>query len=268
MKELLTIEGYKIAYRCYGEPSGFPVIMHHGLVGSCNLLKYWGVKAKKAGAFLIAIERPGYGDSDCRDDMPRIIDWAKIIQPLLEKYNCTEFGVIGISAGTPYAYSLDIHYKEKVKGIWILGGVPYMIDDEVFSFYPEDRKAAYSYYKTAPLRDIAERMKGYLDNVYNTHPEKSPIRQDVATTNEHGRMGIAREVKMLMNDWGFHPSEITTPVTLWHSEGDDIVPFEAAKRTSALIPNARFNTQQVQTHYPSQESISAMFNEIRDIFLT
>jgi len=261
-KEILDIDGHRIGFRCYGDPDGFPVIMHHGLVGSCNLLNYWGAKSKKAGVFLIAVERPGYGASDHREDMQRIMDWPEILRPLLDHFHCKEFGAVGISAGAPYAYSLGAHFPERVKGIWILSGIPYLVGETILSCYPEEKQAVYRYYKSAPLGDIAERLEDYLNTVYNTHPENSQVRKDVAAARANGRLGIAREVKLQISDWGFRPSDIVSPVTLWHSRKDDIVPFAAVEKTAVLIPDATLNIQQESTHYPSSASITKMFGSI------
>ncbi|MDD4515718.1 alpha/beta hydrolase [Massilibacteroides sp.] len=265
MKQLFTTNsGKQIAYRTYGHADCFPVILHHGLVGSCDLLPYWDIKAKEAGINLIAIERPGYGDSDPDENMHQVIDWSERISPLLDSLNIKTFGSIGISAGTPYAYSLAAGFPDKVERVWILSGVPFLMDKEVFACYPKVEQQEYTYYKTAPLEAIANKFKDYLDKLYNTYDETSIMRKGVEATMKHNRLGIAREAKLQITDWGFKLEQIVQPTTLWHSVTDDIIPFTAVQKTLPHLPNATLNIQKENSHFPSEATVLAMFREIKE----
>lgn len=261
-----TNNGKQIAYRTYGHADCFPVIIHHGLVGSCDLLSYWDSKAKEAGINLIAIERPGYGDSDPDETMHHVIDWPARVKPLLEKLQINEFATIGISAGTPYAYSLAAGFPDMAKRVWILSGVPFLMDNEVLACYPQVEQANYAYYKTAPLEAIADKFKGYLDNLYNTYDETSIMRKGVEATMKHNRLGIAREAKLQITDWGFSPEQITQPTTLWHCVTDDVIPFSAVQKTLPHLPNATLHIQKENSHFPSEATVLAMFREIKEFF--
>jgi pimeloyl-ACP methyl ester carboxylesterase len=37
-------------------------------------------------------------------------------------------------------------------------------------------------------------------------------------------------------DWGFDPSEVPVPVTLWHGRGDRLVPLSHAAALAAALP--------------------------------
>lgn len=259
-----TNHAKQIAYRTYGDAGSFPIIIHHGLVGSCDLLPYWDIKAKEAGIHLIAIERPGYGDSDPDENMKQVSDWAENIKPLLDELNIQSFASIGISAGTPYAYALAAGYPDRVKRVWILSGVPFLMDKAVLACYPKVEQDDYAYYKTASLEAIAEKHKGYLDSLYNTYDETSIMRKGVEATMKHNRLGIARESKLQITDWGFDLKQITQPTTLWHSVTDDIIPFAAVQKTIPHLPNATLQIQKENSHFPSEVTILAMFREIKD----
>lgn len=265
MKKIFkTNTGKQIAYRTYGHADGFPVIIHHGLVGSCDLLAYWDIKAKEAGIHLIALERPGYGDSDPDETILRVADWADRVKPLLEELRITSFAVIGISAGTPYAYSLAAGYPDQVKRVWILSGVPFLMDQEVLACYPTVEQNDYAYYKTAPLEDIADKFKSYLDQLENTYDETSIMRKGVEATMKHNRLGIAREAKLQITDWGFDLKQIIQPITLWHCVTDDVIPFTAVQKTRPHLPNATLHIQKENSHFPSEATVLAMFAEIKE----
>lgn len=265
MKKIFkTNVGKQIAYRTYGQADGFPMIIHHGLVGSCDLLPYWDFKAKEAGIHLIAIERPGYGDSEPDETMQCVGDWADRVKPLLDELHIASFAVIGISAGTPYAYSLAAGYPDRVKRVWILSGVPYLMDKEVLGCYPQVEQEDYAYYKMASLEAIADKFKGYLDKLENTYDETSIMRKGVEATMKHGRLGIAREAKLQITDWGFDLKQIAQPTTLWHCVTDDVIPFDAVQKTLPHLPSATLHIQKENSHFPSEATVLAMFAEIKE----
>jgi pimeloyl-ACP methyl ester carboxylesterase len=214
---------------------------------------------------LIATERPGYGESDPDESMHQVMDWPMRIQPLLEQLHIETFGSVGISAGTPYAYSLAAAFPDQVKKVWILSGLPYLMDKDVLACYPPVEQAEYTFYQTASLTAIADKFNSYLEQLYHTYDETSIMRKGVEATGQHGRLGIAREAKLQSTDWGFRLEQIQQPVTLWHSVADDIIPFSAVQKTLPHLPSPTLHIQKENTHFPSEATILALFQELKAI---
>ena len=93
-----------LSYAEYGTSTGKPVLLLHGLVGSiCSE----GMEESLCGLPMrvIALARPGYGDSDYFD-MDCVADWGRLLTEFWDHLGLQSFDIVGISAGAPYAYSL------------------------------------------------------------------------------------------------------------------------------------------------------------------
>jgi pimeloyl-ACP methyl ester carboxylesterase len=49
---------------------------------------------------------------------------------------------------------------------------------------------------------------------------------------------VVDDYRAIGRDWGFDPSAITVPTTLWHGGDDDLVPIAHARRLAHLVPSA------------------------------
>ncbi|WP_132473667.1 alpha/beta fold hydrolase [Rhodococcus sp. SMB37] len=96
---------------------GYPVLVHHGLIGSASVSPDAASEAARRNIELIALARPGYGRS-APQPMTSIGDWHGIVTPLLDTLGIERYSVWGTSAGAPYAYALAAPDRERV-GPWL-----------------------------------------------------------------------------------------------------------------------------------------------------
>jgi pimeloyl-ACP methyl ester carboxylesterase len=59
-----TLSGLTVAWTAYGDPSGSPVLYHHGAGGSRLEASVLGPEAAQSGWRIIAIDRHGRGRTD------------------------------------------------------------------------------------------------------------------------------------------------------------------------------------------------------------
>ncbi|MEU5161894.1 alpha/beta hydrolase [Streptomyces sp. NPDC020875] len=245
----------------YGDPSGRVLLLHHGSIGSAVLPDFWDDYARAAGVRLIAVERPGYGLTPPLE-MPSIAAWAALMEPVLDACGVTGFDVAGISAGAPYAYAQAAAPGSRVRGVWVLSGLPYVIDDGVRSHYPAEALAVWAFYRDTPRDELiahfAEAAPGWAE-AFAAHPT---ARTALAEMAGHGCLGPAREVELQTRPWGFTPGDVRRPVRLWHTPDDDMVPYDAVSATVALLPDAVLTRQPEPTHVPSDTTVRALFAEL------
>lgn len=106
-----------LSYAEYGTSTGKPVLLLHGLVGSiCSE----GMEGSLCGLPMrvIALARPGYGDSDYFD-MDCVADWGRLLTEFWDHLGLQSFDIVGISAGAPYAYSLAALYPDRIGTVYI-----------------------------------------------------------------------------------------------------------------------------------------------------
>ena len=103
MSTVRLADGRRLAFTEYGSPGGFPIIYLHGAIGSP--LKRNGeldLATDELGLRLIFVQRPGFGDSDQQPGRTLLLFPADLEQ-LANALGVERFGVVGVSAGGPYA---------------------------------------------------------------------------------------------------------------------------------------------------------------------
>lgn len=254
---------YKLSYNISGTPNGFPVFINYGLIGDIELSNL-NQLAIKEGLKLIILERPGYGNSDYIE-MTNYTDWANIVASFLDNINISDFAVIGISAGAPYAYALTNKLTNRVKGVYILSGVPFILDKSVFDKY-KDKSIFYKKIWNYSQQEIQEEMysllKKYNNLFFKLFLPKS-IKRGVKSSLSNNCSGIGQSVRLQMQDWGFDLYSISSKIDIWHSKKDKEVPFEAVKIMSDKMKNTRLHVKG-KGHAPSEKTIKEVFIKIKN----
>ena len=99
-------DGRKIGYAQYGEPTGRPIIVLHGMLGSRLENAYLDANPKALGIRIIGLERPGIGWSSPHPRPVRerrVVDHARDVEAVAEHLQLKEYAVLGVSAGGQYA---------------------------------------------------------------------------------------------------------------------------------------------------------------------
>lgn len=226
-----------------GQFGGYPVIVHHGLVGDAALGPTWAELGRAHGIEWIVIERPGYGATP-PTEMDRLSDWPAMIAPVLNELGLTErFAAVGISAGAPYAYACAAGMPDRVSHLAILSGVPFLHFTGVLDAYPPDGRAAYARYRTASDADLRDEFQVFCRNavarvIESGDVDSDRMRASLDAVLRHDAAGPAREARLQAVDWGFGPADIVCPTDIWHFKGDEMVPFKAAQHSATHLPKA------------------------------
>jgi len=95
-------DGRRLAYETWGDPKGSPVFLLHGTPGSRHGPRPRSHELALMGIWLIAYDRPGYGQSD-RHPARRVADAAADVALLADSLGIDQFAVVGRSGGAPHA---------------------------------------------------------------------------------------------------------------------------------------------------------------------
>lgn len=253
-----TGDGHVWGYGVTGPDDGPRAILHHGIVGDRGIPEVWSELIRKAGIRVVSIERPGYGETPPRS-MQRIAEWPDLVAPLLDRAGVPErFDAVGISAGAPYAYALAAAFPDRVRRVTILSGVPFVHVPEVLGCYESSRRATYESYATQSDEEVRRHFKRHCEELQTGPAEALGVEGAVAAIMRYECAGPAREAKLQVTDWGFSPSSIRCPVDLWHSRGDEVIPFAAAECSARLLPHAALHVDDSGSHFTSLESFREM----------
>jgi len=229
---------HSLAYAQYGNPEGFPVLIQHGMIASIYDDQIFS-RLIEAGARLVCIARPGYGESTPKV-MKDLAEWGRIVSALVDELELAQFDVLGISSGAPYSYAIGYALPGKVRSLFILSGTPALYDPNVAARWPYPLKQDAS---IEEMQELAYDL--FFNGLSKEDLERNEIRDSMAN---HG-FGIAQDFRLRCMDWGFQLSEVKTRVLMRHSRADDSVPFVMAEMTARLLPNCRFDARDHDPHF-------------------
>ena len=260
-KQFIPLTDGKIAYQIYGQGQQ-TLILFHGLIGSSWLSDDWIQAIEQANVRCILLERPGYGDSsilsiDC------VADWNVIFAQVINALNIQSAIAVGCSAGAVYAYATAFAFPDIITHIWVLDGVPAVFLENVIRHYSRDDQATYHGFLAKPIAEIQDEYATWL-KAFSEQQSDNPYMLNIlkdARANHY--LGMARESQLQIRPWGFDISAIQQPVTLWHAENDAMVPYNAAREMTHVLPNSTLMAAQDLDVSPEQtihsESISQGF---------
>lgn len=262
-KQFIPLKDGRIAYQTYGAGQQ-TLLLFHGLLGGSWLGQEWIEAIEQADVSCIVLERPGYGDSS-PFPMACAADWNAIFAQVVEVLNLTSAIAVGCSAGAVYAYASAFGFPEAIARVWVLGGVPTVFLDNVLRHYSDEAQATYKQFLTTSIAEIQDYYAKELDDFATQQPESidSYMLKLLEDARAGKYVGMARESQLQITPWGFNVSAIQQPVTVWHSENDNMVPYNAAREMIDSLKNSTFMTAEDFSFSPKSnphsESISRGF---------
>jgi hypothetical protein len=204
--------GMDVSYSFLGENHESVLLVQHGMVASIKETDLFAPVLSK-GISIVSIARPGYGDSSCYP-LRNLDEYGKIVEDLLDHIQVSTFS-----------------------------GIPLLTDPRVVEIWPHPIA------KGEPIgyfQDLSAHLFSWFDS------SSAKDTDDVRDTRRNQYYGPALDMKIRSEDWGFPLAEIRGHVAFQHALDDDQIPFEAAKITSSLIPNAALRQRKHGGHFSIQ----------------
>ncbi|UPX14416.1 uncharacterized protein EKO05_0004898 [Ascochyta rabiei] len=272
-------DGRKLAYAIYGSPVPRTTIIYmHGFPSSRYEGKLWHSSCTKHMIRLIAPDRPGVGISTFKPNR-RILDWPLDVLALADHLKVSQFYILGVSGGAPYALACIKRLpKKRLLGVSVISGMyptklgtsgmmlqsrmlfwvaPWMTGLTSFIFDNSMGKAARcsdpQVFEDMLEQDVESRYAG--DQVAMKDPRYWPT--FVAMMREafaHGSRGASWEARLKGREWGFDlsqlyvGSDIGCPLTLWHGTEDEDCPAVTARKANALMPGSILHALEGEGH--------------------
>ena len=255
-------DGRLLGYREFGNPSGHPVFLFHGIPGSRCGAELVTDLAEQRGLRVIGIDRPGIGLSTFQPGRT-FLDWPHDVQALADALGFERFGVVGNSGGAAYVAACAARLPERLTFSGIISGMgPLDIPGglQMLSLSWIDRllvriaqrsphlacraAAPILAHRINPDRPgVLERMRQEMAPadvrlLDQPHIVKTLFR-DAAEALKQGARGVTWDLLLYTRPWGFRLDEIKAPVYLWHGEADITVPPRFGYLIAATIPGCR-----------------------------
>ena len=257
MRTLSLRDERTLAWREFGSPSGWPLVAMHGSPDSSAIWALLDDAARRAGAWVIAPDRPGFGGSTPKPGRS-ILDWVDDLDELTEHLELTSFPLLAISGGSPYALAVAATHPERVAHLGLLSvispldvpGVTKGANPQVrFTFWAA-RRAPFLLGPTGRLMatftrknpdKAAERliaMRPPADREIIRRPEVMAVLRENLPSQFKDPSSMATEMRAAARPWGFDLDQIALPTTIWHGGLDDVHTPAMGRYLADHIPNA------------------------------
>ncbi len=272
-------DGRKLGYAEYGLPDGKPVFFMHGFGDSRLFGQLFDADARRSGACLILLERPGYGLSDFQPGRT-LLDWPRDVAQAADTLKLGRFAVIGFSGGGPHTVACCYALPERITRAAIISGLAPQNIHETRAGTPVLMRFLLNTAARVPrLAEIPISLT--MIRAFCADPEKQTDRIAalapaadkaiyadpriraimIANTLEayrQGAKGAAWDVALFARPWEFDPAAITTPVHLWHGEADMSVPVANGHYMAKTLPHCS------ATFLPDEAHLSTIIHHMGD----
>lgn len=270
MHTLQLRDGRKLGYARYGAPEGQPVFYFHGLPGSRREGLLLDEPARILNVQVIALDRPGYGLSSFQPGR-QLREWPHDVLALADALEFDRFGLLGVSAGGPYALACAHAVPQRIASVGVVCGLAPVTDMTLrqnmrwlprSAFYlAEKRPSLLHVLYGQPLSWLARtgsslplRLLAHL----NGEPDKSVMRrveilnalaQNITESFRQGPRGAEYDLRVLGGEWGFQLQDIRKFVHLWHGDADNVVPMRHSEYLHSCLRNARLSIVAGEAHF-------------------
>ena len=267
-------DGRTLVYDDAGDPSGVPVVYLHGTPDS-RLGRPDDQVAADAGVRLLAVDRPGFGDSDV-DPGARLASLGGDLACLLDQVGAARGILLGWSGGGLAALgaAASAPLASRVAALGLIGTLPpaeAYDDPDVLGALGEGRRAFAEIAAEVPAAELAAEVAPYLvpqpidaaiarDHVLELAGDQGRAEMGRATgvvealtaglmaSVQQGTQGLAGDIERQL-ERGLDLTRITCPVRSFHGSFDQISPPAVGTWLVSRLPNAVLDLTPDAGHY-------------------
>lgn len=267
----LRFDGRGLTFECYGSPQPNATIFYlHGFPGSRLEAKLAHAQATSLGFRIVGIDRPGFGDSNSFSNR-RLIDFPQDLERIANHLKIERFAIVACSGGVPYALACAAKYPERISACALVSGLGPIAEapDLLKSMHFFNRIMLTQALRTPWfiekivhglalfLRLSPAMMVGWLKTVSPLPDKKILNRPEVAKLLEANfKLGLAgppdgpaREVRTMIDPWGFALDKIQVPTHIWHGDADTYVPIQMSEYVAKKIPGCVYTAVPNMGHF-------------------
>ncbi|NIM01968.1 MAG: alpha/beta fold hydrolase [Acidobacteria bacterium] len=270
--------GRTLAAAEVGDPDGTPLFLFHGFPGSRLGVQLAHEEAQRQGVRLIALDRPGWGQSDPLRGR-RLHDWPADLTAAADRLHCDRFNVLGLSGGAPFSLASAAAVPDRIGRVGVLCGLGPVAamrkgDGMIWHNRLGLKLASRARWLVGPALIVAAPLLRHLSGFAIDNLTRHSGAADRAALSDpwvrqvFGRefregfrsgAGAAVDARIYGAAWDLDFAAIVPPVFLWHGEADTIVPVSMARWVADKIPDVH------PTYYPGEGHFSVVLNHLPEI---
>jgi pimeloyl-ACP methyl ester carboxylesterase len=263
--ESVTFEDSSVGVWRFGHAGGWPLIWCHGGLSCGADAALLDAAARRHGADVIALDRPGIGRSS-PNHTATVASWSSVVGQVADTLHLDEFAVAGWSAGGPYALACAAAMPERVRQVATLAGMAPLegmrdvaqlgLWADVVLIPAASRQPRIAsallrgarllpdrYYSWEILRSAGPRDREALQG------SVADLVLAVREATHAGVRGTVDDYRRFGGRWGFDLHTVAQPVTIWHGRQDTLAPLSHAQRLHNALKNSTLRIVASTGHY-------------------
>ena len=266
----LTLHDQRVlAFSEFGDMAGYPVFYAHGIPGSRLEGMLYHETALIEGIRLIAVDRPGVGQSGLQLHR-NLLSCPVDIRALANHLEIEKFGVMGWSSGGAPALTCGFLIPSRVQIAVSLAGYTNfgefsqarrLLEALPLPGSTFTNKGRFALYGTTLIIELIEKHtpKLYFDHLLKIccKPDRQileipGIRETFMKVQDEafrqGIEGLTDGLDIQYYDWGFSLKDIRVPVLIYQGKKDTFVPYQFAEHLHSIIPESDLTILEDQGH--------------------
>jgi pimeloyl-ACP methyl ester carboxylesterase len=258
-----TADGRSLAFAQWGDPEGSPLVNIHGTPG-CRLNRHPKESViADLGVRMITYDRPGYGQSS-RHRGRIVNDCVADVTTILDSLGIETFAVSGGSGGGPHCLAVAAAMPDRVtRAGCIVGLAPFDVlgqeafyagmdpenikefgwaldgEDRLWQEVPREANAMLERMAADPTTILGDFELPEADKAILARADIQELMREAMTeTFANGPAGWIDDDLAFTVPWGFDPSTITVPTTIWWGAHDVLVPAAHGEWLAKTVPGA------------------------------
>jgi len=208
-----------------GDPRGRAVVFCHGTPAGRLQAALGDGAARRVGVRLVAASRPGYGGTT--DTATTLTSVAGDTVEVADRLGISEFAVLGVSGGGPYALAVGAVAPDRVGAVGVVAGVGPLAELEPASV---DAKVA-AHLRAGHVEPAVARQDHLLRNGGSRRLGTFVAPELLEPWTPAGRPGVpayrgaSRDALAVGPGWDLDLEAVRAPVHLWYGDRDRAVPL-------------------------------------------
>jgi pimeloyl-ACP methyl ester carboxylesterase len=261
-----------LAYGEYGDPTGSPVFFFHGWPSSRTMAELTDAAARHLGVRIISPDRPGICDSTFQPNR-KLLDWPNTLSRLADHLRLTQFHILAISGGAPYAYATAWKMPQRVHAMAVVSGAPpiaelqdrqdllglYRLMLYCYGKYPRFSRTCFHFVRPVFSLRPPRRARPLLLKLLSLRPADETALRDSAAFEacfesqrrawQASAAGVLSDAEIYAQPWGFALEDVDVPVQLWHGKQDRAFSVRTAEEVAKRLPNCTAYFIENEGHY-------------------
>lgn len=267
---LYLTDGRQLEFFEFGDPSGVPVLYHHGMPGSALEAAALHDVFACHGLKLISPNRPGIGGSSPTHNYCLAQITTDTIE-LLNHLGHKKVSVVGWSSGGVPTLWLAKYMPEHIQQAVLLSSYSHFFELEQAPFHHVGQASWLKHFtqKVPKLSQLLMAFTGYLADklpsiyfhfvlqqchgqdvdILSSYPQYSAmLLQAQRQTFKQSYSSLFQDLVSQFQQWPFHLHTIECPITIFQGDCDPFVPERIGQHLADCLPNAEYNLLYGQGH--------------------